>query len=130
MKNILTTLVIAILTLGFAGCNSVGEVLPPNDEVLVYKLPYDLAYLRTMEALDNHGSWQLDQTDKENGILSVKDTNFSRLDDSDRRVVKFLIKRVDRNTTSISIDPDSQKIYGGADLLKSVSATLGRETRS
>lgn len=130
MKNILTTLVIAILTLGFAGCNSVGEVLPPNDEVLVYKLPYDLAYLRTMEALDNHGSWQLDQTDKENGILSVKDTNFSRLDDSDRRVVQFLIKRVDRNTTSISIDPDSQKIYGGADLLKSVSATLGRETRS
>ena len=49
MNDFSKFVLILILSLGLAGCNTVGEVLPPNDEVLVYKLPYDLAYLRTIE---------------------------------------------------------------------------------
>ncbi len=130
MKKILSVMMLALVTLGFAGCNSIGEVLPPNDRVLVYELPYDLTYLRTMEALDNHANWELQETDKENGTISVRDTNFSSLDDADLRVIEFLVKRVDRSTTSVSIAPGSQKVYGGADLLDAVAAALGRETRS
>ena len=119
-----------ILGLGLAGCNSVGKVLPPNDEVLVYKLPYDLTYLRTMEALDAQGSWQLEETDKEKGIISVRDTNYSNLDDSDLRVITFVVKRVDRGTSSVSIDTKSQKVFGGKKLLEAISEALGREVKS
>ena len=121
---------ILILGLGFAGCNTVGEVLPPNDEVLVYKLPYDLTYLRTMEALNSEGTWQLEETDKEKGTISVRDTNYSRLDDSDLRVITFVVKRVDRGTTSVSIDTESQKVFGGKKLLEAIGGALGREIKS
>ena len=130
MKSFSMIALVLMLGLGLAGCNTVGKVLPPNDEVLVYKLPYDVTYLRTMEALDSVGTWQLDETDKERGIITVRDTNYSRLDDSDLRVITFLIKRVDRETTSVSIDPKSQKIFGGKQLLEAVGAALGREAKS
>ena len=119
-----------ILGLGLAGCNSVGKVLPPNDEVLVYKLPYDLTYLRTMEALNSVGTWELEETDKERGVISVRDTNYSNLDDSDLRVITFVVKRVDRGTSSVSIDTKSQKVFGGKKLLEAISEALGREVKS
>ena len=124
------SVLILILGLGLCGCNTVGKVLPPNDEVLVYKLPYDLTYLRTMDALNSVGTWELEETDKEKGTLSVRDTNYSRLDDSDLRVITFVIKRVDRETTSVSIDPKSQKVFGGKKLLDAISEALGREIQS
>ena len=126
-------ILIMILSLGFTGCNTVGEVLPSNDEVLVYKLPYDLTYLRTMEALNSVENWQLEETDKERGMISVRDTNYSRLDDSDLRVITFVVKRVDRGTTSVSISPDnpkSQKVFGGKKLLETIGEALGREVKS
>jgi len=130
IKNILTTMVVVLLACGAVGCNTVGKMLPANDRVLVYDLPYDLTYLRTMETLDGHGNWQLADTDKEQGTLSVRDTNYSRLDDSDCRVIKFLVKHVGRNRTSVSIDPDSQKVIGGDKLLDAIGGALGREIRS
>ena len=130
MKSFFRIALILVLALSFAGCNTVGKVLPPNDEVLIYKLPYDLTYLRTMETLDSRDHWQLDDTDKEKGIISVRDTNYSRLDDADLRVITFVVKRVDRETTSVSIDPDSQKVAGGAGLIKAVGAALAREIKS
>ena len=130
MKIFSRLMVIFAFALMLAGCNTVGEVLPPNDEVLVYPLPYDLTYLRTMEALDGQGHWQLEETDKEKGLISVRDTNYSRLDDADLRVITFTVKRVDRGTTSVSIDPKSQKVFGGAELMKAVGAALSREIKS
>ncbi|MFH0984668.1 MAG: hypothetical protein V1882_03935 [Candidatus Omnitrophota bacterium] len=130
MKFFSKLLVVLILGLSLAGCNSVGEVLPPNDAVLVYKLPYDLTYLRTLEALNDAQHWQLEETDKERGFISVRDTNYSRLDDSDLRVITFVIKRVDQQTSSVSIDPQSQKVFGGKKLLELIGETLGREIRS
>jgi len=121
---------ILMLGWGLVGCNTVGEVLPPNDEVLIFKLPYDLTYLRTMEALDGKGYWQLEETDKEKGIISVRDTNYSRLDDSDLRVITFWVKRVDRGTTSVAIEPKSQKVFGGQKLLDAIGEVLGRESKS
>ncbi len=130
MKYVSKLSLVLILALGLVGCNTVGEVLPPNDEVLVYKLPYDLTYLRTMDALNTVGTWQLEETDKERGIISVRDTNYSRLDDSDLRIITFVVKRVDRETTSVSIDPKSQKVFGGKKLLEAVGGALGREIKS
>jgi MFS superfamily sulfate permease-like transporter len=130
MNHFSKFVLILILGLGLAGCNTVGEVLPPNDEVLVYKLPYDLTYLRTMDVLNTVENWQLEETDKERGMISVRDMNYSRLDDSDLRVINFVVKRVDRETTSISIDPKSQKVFGGKKLLEAIGGALGREIKS
>ncbi len=121
---------ILMLGLGLAGCNTVGEVLPPNDEVLVYKLPYDLTYLRTLETLNSIKDWQLEETDKEQGTIRVRNIDYSRLDDSDLRIITFMIKRVDRETTSVSIEEKSQKIFGGKKLLEAISEALGREIKS
>jgi uncharacterized lipoprotein len=130
MKIFSAIVLTLVLSFGFSACNTVGEILPPNDEVLVYQLPYDLTYLRTMEALDSVGMWQLEETDKEKGVISVRDTNYSRLDDSDLRVITFVVKRVDRGTTSVAIDTKSQKVFGGKELLEAVGEALGRETQS
>jgi hypothetical protein len=120
---------VMILGLGLLGCNTVGKVLPPNDKVLVFDLPYDLTYLRTMEAVDSNGDWQLEETDKEKGLITVRDTNYSRLDDSDLRVITFLVKRMDPGVTSVSIDSKSQKVFGGKKLLDAIGEALGRETK-
>jgi hypothetical protein len=130
MNYISKFVLVLILGLGLAGCNTVGKVLPPNDEVLVYKLPYDLTYLRTLDVLTTIGHWQLEETDKEKGFINVRDMNYSRFDDSDRRVITFVIKRVDRETTSVSIDPNSQKVFGGKELLDAIGEALGREIKS
>ena len=130
MKQFSTIALILVLSLGLAGCNTIGKVLPPNDEVLVYPLPYDLTYLRTMEALENYPNWQVNETDKEKGIIKTRDTNYSRLDDSDLRNITFMVKRVDRGTTSVSIAPESQKVFGGAELMKAVASTMAREIKS
>jgi hypothetical protein len=60
----------------------------------------------------------------------MRDTNYSRLDDSDLRVITFVVKRVDRETTSVSIAPQSQKVFGGKKLLEAVGEALGRENKS
>jgi len=130
MKLFFVIALILVLGLSFSGCNTVGEVLPPNDEVLVYPLPFDLTYLRTMEALEDYPDWQVDETDKEKGIIKTRNTNYSRLDDSDLRSVTFMVKRVDRGTTSVSIAPESQKVFGGGELMKAVASALAIEIKS
>ncbi|HOW87876.1 MAG TPA: hypothetical protein P5561_01380 [Candidatus Omnitrophota bacterium] len=130
MKLFSTIVLILVLGLGLIGCNTVGEVFPPNDQVLVYPLPYDLTYLRTLETLEDYPDWQVSETDKEKGLIRVRDINYSRLDDSDLRSVAFTVKRVDRGTTSVSIAPESQKVFGGDKLLQAVAATLSGEIKS
>ena len=63
-------------------------------------------------------------------MISVRDTNYSQLDDSDLRVITFAVKRVDRGTTAVSIEPKSQKVFGGKKLLDAVGEALGREVKS
>jgi len=130
MKNLRMVFWAAFLCFNFFGCNSVGKVMPANDSVLTYKLPYDLTYLRTLEALDSATDWQLQATEKEKGTINVRDTNFSRLDDSDKCTITFVVKRVDRETTSVSILPKDQHVYGGEKLLKKVGDYLSRELRN
>ena len=130
MNYLLKFVLVLILGLGLAGCNTVSKVLPPTDQVLVYNLPYDLTYLRTLDALNSVGNWDLQETDKEQGMISMRNTNYSNLSDSDQRVITFVVKRVDRGTTSVSIDPKSQKVIGGKKLLDTISEALGREIKS
>ncbi|MBU9889393.1 MAG: hypothetical protein KTQ49_05965 [Candidatus Omnitrophica bacterium] len=118
---------VLVLGLVLAGCNTVSKVLPPNDETLVYPLPYDLTYLRTLEALNAQPDWDLEQTEMAKGIIGVRNTNYSNFDDADLRVITFVIKREDLKTTSVSILPKSQHVPGGDKLLEAIGERLGRE---
>ena len=122
------SLAVLILGLGLmSGCSTSQKVFPVHDEVLSYKLPYDLTYLRALEALENVSGWELEETEKEKGYITVRNVAYSRFDDADKRRATFLLKRVAREETSIELAPQSQRVVGGDDLLKRISQYLSRE---
>lgn len=121
---------VTILSLGVAltGCASAkNKILPVYDEVLVYDLPYDLTYLRTIEALENVDGWEIEETEKEKGILVARNLNFSNLADADLRQATILIKRLNRNQTTISLANYSQHVRDGDKLLQRISQYVSRE---
>lgn len=110
------------------GCKTVEKaVLPGHSEVLIYNLPYDLTYLRTLEALQTVKDWELRLTEKERGILRVYCQAFKAVDGTDEREITFLIKRINRGQTSIQIAPDDQHVPGGGALLEKVASVLNDE---
>ncbi len=124
----LSTVVLAvILAVSAWGCAAAKKVLPLHDDLLVYPLPFDLTYLRTLEALETHPDWELEETDKEKGLIKVRNISFSRFTDADKRLATFVIKRVDRNETTVQLAPKSQRVIGGDELLKLVAAKVSQE---
>lgn len=104
-----------------------GKVMPTYDEVLIYDLPYDLVYLRSLEALESLPDWELEETEKEKGIIRVRNINFSTFTDADQRTATVLVTRINRQKTSVALAPHSRHVVGGGDLLERVSLYLSRE---
>lgn len=96
------------------------------DEVLVYNRAYDFVFLRTMEAVDNVPNWSLSDTDKEKGLLSVRSMNFSSGFDAEKRIATFVVKRISRRKTSVELEPQSQTVIGGKELLRAIDQLLGQ----
>lgn len=120
--------VMALMIL-MSGCFNHNPVLPVHDEVLVYDIPYDLTFLRVIDALQSVAGWDLELTTKEAGLIRVRNIDYGGLDDSDRRTVTFLVKRIDSGKTSVELAPNSQQTLGSGDLLKAVSGELSREVQ-
>src|SRR5262245_61847746 len=130
MKKFFSFLFIPAFLIVAAGCqHSVQKsiVYPANDEVLRYDLPYDLTYLRVLEAIDSLSGWQLDTTEKEKGAITIRNLDWVRLDDSDRRYMTFLVKNAGPRETTVEIAPESRHILGGADMLKKIQQYVSRE---
>lgn len=119
--------ILLVLGLGFTSCSAHRELVPSHDEVLRYPLPYDLTYLRTVEALENIPTWELQETEKEKGIIRVFNHQLGRLDDTDFRVATILVKRVSRNETTIEFAPYSRRAVGGKEMFRIISEYLNRE---
>ena len=126
MKKMLNVFLTGLLLIGVWGCAH-DSVLPVHDEVLVFPLPYDLAFLRTLEAIQKHPDWDLDRTDKENGIIIIRNMRFSSYADADQRVATILVKRTDSRETSIEFDKKSQAVVGGDEILALIRQNLSRE---
>ena len=121
--NILT------LSLGifFIGCAAKSKILPLHDEVLRFHLPYDLTYLRSTEALERVEGWELESTEKERGIIQVRNINYSSFDDADKRIATLWVKRIGPRETAVQLAPQSQTTLGGGELLERVSQYLDQE---
>jgi hypothetical protein len=124
-------LIILMIGAALPGCAKDRKpLLPVHDEVLVYQLPYDLTYLRTLDALNSVHGWDLEVTDKEKGLIRVRNVDYTGFDNSDQRTADFVLKRLNSDETSIELARNSQQILGAGDLLKAVSIQLNREAQS
>lgn len=112
---------------GLAGCAHDSPLLPVHKEVLVYPLPFDLVYLRTLETADLHPDWEPDYTLKEKGLIYLRNVRYSSFADADRRNVTIVVKRIGRRETSVSLAPESQAVAGAGELLTLIKENLSRE---
>ncbi len=112
---ILSLVLVAVLS----SCASVKEY-PKFDQVLVYEKPFDFTFLRTLEALNSVPGWALEETDKNKGFITLRNTEYGNLFDRDKWVVKFNVVSLGRKKTSVAIDPLSQRNVKGGDLLKRI----------
>ncbi len=126
MKKAFVWMILGMSLVGTFGCNVLQKnpVYPTHDEVLIFNLTYDLTYLRVLEAVDNVEGWDLEETDKEKGVIRVRNMNFSRLDDADTVLLTFLIKYMDNKHTSVQLAPESWNTQGAGELLKRIEQYL------
>ncbi len=117
------SLFIIVLLLLFSGC-AAAKNYPKFDQVLVYDKPYDYTYLKTLEALNTFPEWTLEETDKNKGLIVLRNTEYGHVFDHDKWVVRFNVVSLGRKKTSISIDPVSQRNSKGGDLLKRIDQVM------
>ena len=106
-----------------SGCATAKEY-PKFDQVLVYDKPYDFTYLKTLEALNTFTSWTLEETDKNKGMIVLRNTEYGNLFDRDKWVIRFNVISLGRKKTSVSIDPASQRNVMGGELLSRVDQLM------
>jgi hypothetical protein len=87
----------------------------------------DLTYLRTLEAVQAHPEWELDTTDKENGIISIRNLRYSSFVDADRRRATLILKQVGARETSVQFSSESQRVFGGKEIMSLIKQYLDRE---
>ena len=120
-------LAIIFLLLFSFGCKREEAVLQPHDEVLVYSLPMDLAFLRVVEAAEVHPDWEPDWTDKEKGIIHLRNVRYSSFADADRREATLLVQHRGPEGITIQLDPQSQSVVGGDEILNLIRKALSEE---
>ena len=124
MKKVLCFVVSILITSVFAsGCSSLKDY-PRYDQVLVYDRPFDYTYLKTLEALNTFPDWVLEETDKNKGLIVIRNTQYGHLFDRDKWVARFNIRRLDKRKTSVSLDPSSQRLEKGGELLNRIDEVV------
>ncbi|MBN1688797.1 MAG: hypothetical protein JW893_06820 [Candidatus Omnitrophica bacterium] len=121
-KKWIFVLIMIVFVVG--GCTLHEELLPLHNEVLMYKLPYDLTYLRTFEALETFDDWEIEETEKGKGLIRVRNLAYGSFGDADKRIITFYIKRYNRDMTTVQLAPESQRVLGGGMLLERIGEFL------
>ena len=126
-RLLIITAACAVIFSGCAMFNKPVELTESYDTVLVYELPYDLTYLRAMEAVSFIPDWELEETEKEKGVIVIRNTNFRKFTDADQRVASIFVKRVSRRETSVELAPFSRKVLGGEMIMDNINELISRE---
>ncbi len=116
------------------GCGSTPKYLPVEqipasnfDEIHIGK-PYDLVYLNTFDAVNVLPNWVPDKTLKDDGLIRLQNTQFSRLNDADNRVIHIRLRRDAARQTSVFLDPESRRVIGADEVLAAIRKKLGVPT--
>ena len=122
MKKHVFLIVFAVLVL--SGCASSMKDFPAYDQELIYDRPYDYTYLKTLEALNTLSGWVIEETDKVKGLIVVRNTQYGHLFDRDKWVARFAVKSLGRKQTSVALEPSSQRLEQGGELLKRIDQVM------
>lgn len=114
---------------GGPGLDLISPDFPRYDQVLTYDHPYDYTFLKTMEALNTFPNWILEETDKGQGLIVLRNTEYGHVFDRDKNVARFRVTRVSRTQTSVEIEPESQQVLQVGDLLRRVDQVMSRSLR-
>ena len=120
---------VLILVFGifFTGCAGRPQLVPRHNQVLTFNLPYDLTYLRVEESLERIEGWEVEMTEKEKGVIVIRNINYSAFDDEDKRSATFWVKRVGPKETSVRLAPQSERVVGGGTLMDHISDYIKRQ---
>ncbi|PIQ87486.1 MAG: hypothetical protein COV74_00515 [Candidatus Omnitrophica bacterium CG11_big_fil_rev_8_21_14_0_20_45_26] len=103
-------IVLSILFLmAVTGCVHSDILEPVQYPTYVYKQPLDLVYLKTLETVDSYEGWILNPTHKAEGYIEARNVVYGNLFDRDTQYVRFVVKPVDRDRTSLEIDLDKSR---------------------
>ena len=120
MKKESVPIVLGFILLAFlSSCSSLKD-FPAYDQVLIYDRPYDYTFLRTLEALNTFSDWTLEETDKNKGLIVLRNTQYGHFSDKDKWVARFTVKSLGRKQTSVALEPSSQRLEQGGELLKRI----------
>ena len=114
---------LAIFLTVLVGCASTKDY-PKFDQVLVYDKPFDYTFLKTLEALNSFPEWTLEETDKNKGVIILRNTEYGHVFDHDKWVVRFNVVSLGRKKTSVAIDPPSQRNEQGGNMLKRIDEIM------
>ena len=130
-KQFLLTFIALTLLASISGCSAFKKHILHHeqevtvyDRVLVYDRPYDYTFLKTIEALNTFPEWVLEETDKNKGLIVIRNTQYGHLFDRDKWVVRFNVKRLDKRKTSVALEPDSQRTEKGGELLDRIDEVV------
>ena len=125
MKKRIASFLLVLSILAFiSGCASSVKDYPAYDQVLLYDKAYDYTYLKVLEALNTFREWAIEETDKEKGLIVLRNTQYGHLFDHDKWVARFNVKRLGRKKTSVSLDPSTQRIEQGGELLRRIDQVM------
>lgn len=81
---------------------------------------YDFVFLGTFDAISLLPNWRPSKTLKDAGLIVARNIRYSRLDDSDMRVISIRIRRDNAEHTSVFLEPDSRRIIGADEVLAAI----------
>ncbi|HRK62439.1 MAG TPA: hypothetical protein PLY88_07835, partial [Candidatus Omnitrophota bacterium] len=114
-----------------SGCAGKSSYLPAdqvpagNSQEILIEQPYDLVYLAVFDTVNDLTEWSPDKTLQTEGLIRLRNTQFSRFDDSDRRFIQVRIRRDGQFQTSVFLDPESRNIIGAAEVLDAIRKKFG-----
>ncbi len=122
------SLAFALVLSGCAGKSSylpIAQVPASNFEEIRVAKPYDFVYLGVFDTVNELSAWNPEQTLKADGLIVLQNSQFSRFDDSDRRVLRLKIRRDSQYQTSVFLEPESRSVIGASDVLEAIRKKFG-----
>ena len=131
-KQRLLILLIVLVSISSTGCSSlrknVSDETLPADRQLVFDKAKDYTYLIVLDAVTQIPGWELYFTDKNSGKITVYDSRFKEIMNTDDRVITIWVKPIERSRTAVSLDEGSIRKLRANELLDAIEQRMARVT--